>query len=96
MIALNRAAGQLPESGIVVPLREIKDQEAIAVVLPEPPSTDAKRQPFITLAPENRQAFQVLKDAFEARLAQATSAARTVKETAFEIRLGRGSINLTF
>ena len=97
MISLNGAiAGQLSEKGLAAPLLETSARESLVAVRPELPVAESQRQPLITLAPENRQAFQLLKDAFEARLAQASSAARAVKETALEIRLGHGAINLSF
>ena len=84
----------LVEKELPAPVVASSDVAPGAEVKPELPRPESERQPLITLAPENRQAFRLLKRAFEARIAQASSAAKTLTETALVIKLGHGSVNI--
>jgi hypothetical protein len=70
-------------------------QEAALVVGPEEPQRQTAGLPRIQFAQENRQAFDLLKKALEERVEQASSVAKSVKETAFVIKLGNG-VNINF
>jgi hypothetical protein len=71
-------------------------QDVALTVDPKGVQPESGGLPRIQLAQENRQAFDLLKKAVEARIAQASAVAKSVKETAFVIRLGNGAVNINF
>ena len=89
-------AGGLSEKVSEAPLLQNNYSEALATENHEAPLVQSSRQALITWAPENRKAIELLKQAIESRVAQASAAAKAVRETALEIRVGHGSINLNF
>ena len=71
-----------------------QEQGAIAGVTPPQNEDDQKSAlPHIHLASGNQPAFNLLKQALAARVAQASVVAKSLKETSFTIKLGKGSVN---
>jgi hypothetical protein len=71
-----------------------QEQEAIAVVTPPQNEDDQKSDlPHIHLAAGNQPAVNLLKQALAVRVAQASGVAKSLKETSFTIKLGKGSVN---
>ena len=66
---------------------------------PEPATPQAHHSsglPRIQLAVANKPAFDLLKAGLDTRIAQASAAAKSIKETALVIRVGNSKINLNF
>jgi hypothetical protein len=93
---LNAAATRTLPAATPASAPDLQRQDVAFAMAEEAPKHHASGLPRITFAPENQAAFNQLKSAFESRVAQASAAVRSVKETALEIKVGQGAFNLNF
>lgn len=86
---------QVPVPGQIVesPLPKRIDMNAAYVNVPV---ESAHRISRINVAPANQEAIRLLKDAMDERINQAKNVAKNLRETAFEIRVKKGAININF
>jgi hypothetical protein len=69
-------------------------QESIVRVEQAPGQHTESALPHIHLAAQNQPAVNLIRQALAARVAQASNAAKTIKETSLTIKLGKGSVNI--
>lgn len=97
-----RSSEQVAPLYAAVSTQELKtSQQTIATPILVPYDIAAAYEPtqkngHIGLAPANQEALRLFKDAFDQRVGQVKNIAKNLQESALEIRISKGALNVSF
>lgn len=97
LAALSASPAQISQPAVPSPMLHTRQMVAVNTLSAGGQSADGnEHQPFIQLAASNEPALELLKAGVEERISQVSNAVKSIRETAFAVRIGNKNHYLNY